>query len=145
MMLLTLLLQKYTVNVALYVRQVLKSTTTIDFLNDNCKHLPGAGAATSSERFCKMFSESSPGCWTVLQLHCCPSKQGELSENLLQNLQNKCPSHLVQLTWTEKVSKGQMENYMLLPKILMYAFIPVCLMAEVVEARSLCKNSTTHH
>ena len=32
-------------------------------------------------RFCKMFSESSPGCWAVLQLSCCPSKQGELLEN----------------------------------------------------------------
>ena len=24
------------------------------------------------------FSESSPGCWAILQLPCCPSKQGEL-------------------------------------------------------------------
>ena len=58
-------------------------------------HVPG-GAATCSERFCKMFFESSPGCWAVLQLHCCPSKQGELSENLLKNLRNKRPPHLLQ-------------------------------------------------
>ena len=36
--------------------------------------------------FCKMFSESSPGRWAVLQLPCCPSQQGELPENMLQNL-----------------------------------------------------------
>ena len=58
------------------------------------RDLPG-GAATCSERFCKMFSESSPGCWPVLQLPCCPSKQGKLSENILQNLRNKWPPHLV--------------------------------------------------
>ena len=46
-----------------------------------------------------MFSESSPGCWAVLQLHCCPSKQGELKENLLQNLWNKWPPHMVYLEW----------------------------------------------
>ena len=40
----------------------------------------------SWERFCKMFSESSLGRWAVPQLPCCPSKQGELSENILQNL-----------------------------------------------------------
>ena len=33
-----------------------------------------------------MFSESSTGCWAVLQLPCCPSKQRELSENILHNL-----------------------------------------------------------
>ena len=27
-------------------------------------------------RFCKPFSESSPGCWAVLQLSCCLSMQG---------------------------------------------------------------------
>ena len=35
-----------------------------------------------------MFSESSTGRWAVMQLPCCPSKQGELSENILQNLFN---------------------------------------------------------
>ena len=40
-------------------------------------------------RFCNMFSESSPGRWAVLQLLCWPSKQGELSETMLQNLWNK--------------------------------------------------------
>ena len=34
-------------------------------------------------RFCLLFSESSPGCWALLQLPCCPSKQGELLENIL--------------------------------------------------------------
>ena len=34
----------------------------------------------------EMFSESSPGHWFVLQRPCCPSKQDELSENLLKNL-----------------------------------------------------------
>ena len=70
-------------------------------------------------RFCKRFPESSPGywdvqsgesccgkgfvkffvksvyCWAVLQLPCCPSKKGELLENILQNLQNKWPPHPV--------------------------------------------------
>ena len=46
-------------------------------------------------RFCKMFPESSPGCWAVLQLPCCPSKQGELLENILQNFWNKWPPHPV--------------------------------------------------
>ena len=36
-------------------------------------------------RFCKMFSESST---VVTQLPCCPGKQVQLSENLLQTLQN---------------------------------------------------------
>ena len=40
-------------------------------------------------RFCKMFSESWNGHWAALQLPCCPSKQGGLSENILQNLRNK--------------------------------------------------------
>ena len=53
------------------------------------KYVPGS---TCSERFCKMFSDSSPGCWAVLQLHCCHSKQGELSENLLQNRRNSPPT-----------------------------------------------------
>ena len=43
------------------------------------------GAATCSERFCKMFSESFTGSWAELQLPCCPSKQGELLENILQS------------------------------------------------------------
>ena len=30
----------------------------------------------SFRRFCNMFSESSTGCWAVLQLPCCPSKPG---------------------------------------------------------------------
>ena len=41
------------------------------------------------------FSESSSGCWAILQLPCCPSKQGELLENILQNLRNKWPPHPV--------------------------------------------------
>ena len=39
--------------------------------------IPG-GAATCSEGFVLLFSESSPSCWAVLQLPCCPNKQGEL-------------------------------------------------------------------
>ena len=35
---------------------------------------------------CILFSEISTGRWAVLQLLCCPSKQGELPENILQNL-----------------------------------------------------------
>ena len=46
-------------------------------------------------RFCKLFSESSTGRWAIVQLPCCPSKQGELSENILANLQNKWPPHPV--------------------------------------------------
>ena len=37
------------------------------------------------KRFYKMFSESSTGRWAP----CCPSKQGELAENILQNHFNK--------------------------------------------------------
>ena len=33
-----------------------------------------------------MFPESSTGRWALLQLLCCPSKQGELSEHILQHL-----------------------------------------------------------
>ena len=40
----------------------------------------------SWKRFCNMFSASSTGSWADLQLPCCPSKQGELPENMLQNL-----------------------------------------------------------
>ena len=36
-------------------------------------------------RFCEMFSEIST---VVMQLPCCPGKQGELSEKCLQNLRN---------------------------------------------------------
>ena len=48
-----------------------------------------------SKRFCNMLSESSTGIWAELQLPCCPSKQGELLENILQNLRNKWPPHPV--------------------------------------------------
>ena len=40
------------------------------------------------KRFCRMFSESSTGCWAVLQVPCC---LGELTENILQHLFNKLP------------------------------------------------------
>ena len=46
-------------------------------------------------RFCKLFSESSTGRWAIMQLPCCPSKEGELSERILQNLRNKWPPHPV--------------------------------------------------
>ena len=46
-------------------------------------------------RFCKLFSERSTGCWAILQLPCFPSKQGELSDNIVQNLRNKWPPHPV--------------------------------------------------
>ena len=42
-------------------------------------------------RFCNNFSESSLGRSAVLQLSCCPRKQGELSENILQTIRNKLP------------------------------------------------------
>ena len=48
-----------------------------------------------------MFSESYTGSWAVLQLPCCPSKQGGLLENILQNLRNKWPPHLVQILHCE--------------------------------------------
>ena len=48
--------------------------------------------------FCKMFSEIST---VVIQLACCPGKQGELSENCLQNLPNDlmAESDLTHLFW----------------------------------------------
>ena len=47
--------------------------------------------------FCNMFSGSSTGSWAELQLPCSQSKQGELSENISQNLQNKWLPHPVYL------------------------------------------------
>ena len=52
--------------------------------------LPG-GAATCSEGFVYFFLTVPPGRLAVLQLPCCPSKQKELLENILQNLRNKWP------------------------------------------------------
>ena len=46
-------------------------------------------------RFCKLFSESSTGRWAILQLPCCPSRQGEILEKILQNLRNKWTSRKV--------------------------------------------------
>ena len=42
-----------------------------------------------------MFSESYTGSWAELQLPCCPSKQGELPENMLQNLLRNLPPQTV--------------------------------------------------
>ena len=47
------------------------------------------------KRYCKMCFESFTGRWAVLQLPCCPSKQGELSKNILQNLFNRLPPQTV--------------------------------------------------
>ena len=49
------------------------------------------------KRFCNMFSESSTGSWAELQLPCCPSKQRELPENMLQNLLPNLPPQTVML------------------------------------------------
>jgi len=54
---------------------------------------PGGG--NLFQRFCKVFSESSPRGWDVLQLPCCPGKKKELSENMLQNLRNMLLSQTV--------------------------------------------------
>ena len=53
-----------------------------------------SGTATCSEGFVKCI-ESESGRWAVMQLPCCPLKQGELSENLLQNLRDKLPHKTV--------------------------------------------------
>ena len=53
----------------------------IKFLNP-----PTVWGGRLRKRFCNMFSDSSTGSWAELQLPCCPSKQGELPENILQNL-----------------------------------------------------------
>ena len=60
-------------------------------------------------RCCKMFSGSSTGRWAVLQLSCCPRKQGGLSENILKNLRNNLPPQTVlnvylSLTSSEKTN-----------------------------------------
>ena len=47
------------------------------------------------KRFCNMFSESSTGSWAELHLPCRPSKQGELPENMLQNLLLNLPPQTV--------------------------------------------------
>ena len=49
------------------------------------------------KRFCNMFSESSTGSWAELKLPCCPSKQEEFSENMLQNLFLNLPPQTVSL------------------------------------------------
>ena len=46
-------------------------------------------------RFCNIFLESSTGSWAELQLPCCPSKQGELPENMLRNLLLNLPPQTV--------------------------------------------------
>ena len=51
------------------------------YLGMNCEYSTGWGGHLF-QRFCKLLSESSPGCWAVQQLPCCPSKQGELLENI---------------------------------------------------------------
>ena len=48
-----------------------------------------------SKRFSNMFPESSTVSWAELQLPCCPSKQGELPENMAQNLLLNLPPHPV--------------------------------------------------
>ena len=45
-------------------------------------------------RFCKMFSESSPGCWAVLQLSCCPSKQGNFQKTYYKTFGTSCRPRL---------------------------------------------------
>ena len=65
-------------------------------------HLPSAIHTVWSgrlrKRFCNMFSESSTGSWAELQLPCCPSKQWELPENMLQNLLQNLPPQAVQIS-----------------------------------------------
>ena len=51
-------------------------------------------------RFCNMFQREFPrmlGCTATAML---PSKQGELSENILQNLRNKLPPQTVNNLWS---------------------------------------------
>ena len=61
------------------------------------------------KRFCKMFSESSPGRWAVLRLLCCPSKPGELSENILPNLFHSLTSQTV--SFFHQSSGEYLENF----------------------------------
>ena len=49
-----------------------------------------------SKRFRNLFSESSTGSWSEQQLPCCPSKQGELPESMLQNLLLNLPPQTVE-------------------------------------------------
>ena len=46
------------------------------------------------ERFYYMLSESSTGCWAVLQLPCHPSKQGKLSETYNNTFSTSCRPRL---------------------------------------------------
>ena len=52
--------------------------------------------APPSERACPRTPFSINTSTSVLQLPCCPSKQGEVLENRLKNLRNKWPPHPVQ-------------------------------------------------
>ena len=57
-------------------------------------HILG-GAATCSKGFCNMFSKSYP-CLLGQNGSCSTAQQpGDISENSLQNLRNKCPPHPV--------------------------------------------------
>ena len=61
------------------------------------------------KRFCKMFSESSPGRWAVLRLLCCPSKPGELSENIFPNLFHSLTPQTV--SFFHQSSEEYLENF----------------------------------
>ena len=60
-----------------------------------------SGAAACRKGFVICFSESSTGCWAVLQMPCCLSKQGELSENIKQNIFYKLPLQAVHVSQTD--------------------------------------------
>ena len=62
-------------------------------LNDAHVHTVWGGRLC--KRFCNQFSESSTGSWVELQLPFCPSKQGELPKNMLQNLVHNQPPQTV--------------------------------------------------
>ena len=64
------------------------------------------------KRFCDMFSESSTGSWAELQLPCCPSKQGELPENMLQNLLHNLPPQTVDF-WSRNCVKHGATRFLL--------------------------------
>ena len=56
------------------------------YVDHHAHHTSTGWGGRLRKRFCNMFSESFTGSWSELQLPCCPSKQGELPENMLQDL-----------------------------------------------------------
>ena len=94
-------------------------------------------------RFCKQFSESFLGCWVILQLPCWPSKQGELLDNILQNLQNKWPPHPVLPFQFEREVNLSGHNPVMMLRLLSFTKYLPRQRNFPKQSRSFCRLSTS--